>query len=136
MKFFIFLWGVMTLLAFAKGYYQKNRGFDPYEMNWLMTYGRRTHFIITGIRYFSFFTDAANGLIGFPAAGKNGNVYLLASWDGSKLRVAGTLALEFVPADARALLLDGCLYICSPGEVSVADPETMTVIASVSNTEG
>ncbi|MBR6285366.1 MAG: O-antigen ligase family protein [Bacteroidaceae bacterium] len=60
MKFFIFLWGVMTLLATAKGYYQKNRGFDPYEMNWLMTYGRRTHFIITGIRYFSFFTDAAN----------------------------------------------------------------------------
>lgn len=60
MKFFIFLWGVMTLLATAKGYYQKNRGFDPYEMTWLLTYGRRTHFIITGIRYFSFFTDAAN----------------------------------------------------------------------------
>lgn len=59
-KFFIFLWGIMTLLATAKGYWQKNRGFDPYEMQWLLTYGRRTHFIITGIRYFSFFTDAAN----------------------------------------------------------------------------
>lgn len=84
----------------------------------------------------AFFTDPANGLIGFPATGKQGNEYLLISWDGSKLRVAGTLAPEYVPANARALLLDGYLYICSPGEVSVADPETMKVIATVSNAVG
>lgn len=84
----------------------------------------------------AFFTDPVNGLVGFPAAGKNGNVYLLASWDGAKLRVAGTLAPEYVPAGARTLLLDGYLYVCSPGEVCVADPETMKIVATVSNTVG
>ena len=82
------------------------------------------------------FTDPVNGLIGFPAAGQNRNEYLLVSWDGSKLRETGAFELEYVPADARALLLNGSLYICSPGEVCVTDPETMKVIASVSNAVG
>ena len=52
----------MTLLAAAKGYWQKNKGFDSTELSWLWAYGARTHFIHSGIRYFSFFTDA--GLFG------------------------------------------------------------------------
>jgi len=56
------LWGIMTLLAAAKGYWQKNKGFDSTELSWLWAYGARTHFIHSGIRYFSFFTDA--GLFG------------------------------------------------------------------------
>lgn len=84
----------------------------------------------------AFFTDPVNGLIGFPTAGKNGNEYLLAAWDGSKLRINGSFQLEYVPADARALLLNGILYICSPGEVCVTDPETMKVIKTVSNAVG
>lgn len=56
---FLILWGIMTLLAVAKGYWQKNRGFDSTELAWLWSYGARTHFIHSGIRYFSFFTDAA-----------------------------------------------------------------------------
>mgnify|MGYP006869451538 CR=1 FL=1 len=48
----------MTLLAAAKGYWQKNKGFDSTELSWLWAYGARTHFIHSGIRYFSFFTDA------------------------------------------------------------------------------
>ena len=84
----------------------------------------------------AFFTDPANGLIGFPTAGQKGNEYLLASWDGAKLRTNGSFQLEYVPANARALLLDGILYICSPGELCVTDPETMKVIATVTNAVG
>lgn len=57
--YFLVLWGIITLLATAKGYWQKNRGFDSTELAWLWAYGARTHFIHSGIRYFSFFTDAA-----------------------------------------------------------------------------
>lgn len=57
--YFLILWGIMTLSAAAKGYLQKNRGFDSTELAWLWSYGARTHFIHSGIRYFSFFTDAA-----------------------------------------------------------------------------
>ena len=57
---FLIIWGILTLLAVAKGYWQKNKGFDDAEWIWLMTRGYRTHLIHTGIRYFSFFSDAAN----------------------------------------------------------------------------
>ena len=57
---FLILWGILTLLASAKGYWQKNQGFDNAEWIWLMAGGYRTHLIHTGVRYFSFFTDAAN----------------------------------------------------------------------------
>lgn len=82
------------------------------------------------------FTDPANCLIGFPAVGKGRTEYLLVRWTGSELKQKGALALEYVPADARALLLDGLLYVCSPGAVYVADPETMSVLATVSNAVG
>lgn len=59
-KWLLFIWGIFILLASAKGYWQRNQGFDRYEMAWLWSVGARTHFISTGIRYFSFFSDAAN----------------------------------------------------------------------------
>ena len=59
-RYFFILWGILTLLAAAKGYWQKVHGFDATEYAWLMTRGRSTHIIHSGIRYFSFFTDAAN----------------------------------------------------------------------------
>lgn len=33
--YFLILWGIMTLLAAAKGYWQKNKGFDSTELSWL-----------------------------------------------------------------------------------------------------
>lgn len=57
---FLIVWGILTILAAAKGYWQKNRGFDSAEWAWLMAGGHRTHLIHTGIRFFSFFSDAAN----------------------------------------------------------------------------
>ncbi len=59
-KLLLLVWSVLTLLAAFKGYWQKNHGFDSTELIWLYTGGARTHLINTGIRYFSFFTDAGN----------------------------------------------------------------------------
>lgn len=39
---------------------QKYFGFDTYETRWLNNGGATTHIIHSGIRYFSFFTDASN----------------------------------------------------------------------------
>lgn len=60
-RWILVIWAILTLLAAAKGYWQKNRGFDSAELYWLYAgNGASTHFISTGIRFFSFFTDAAN----------------------------------------------------------------------------
>lgn len=57
--FFIF-WGVLTVLAALKAIGQKFIGLDTDERIWLYTLGAHTHLIYSGIRYFSFFSDAAN----------------------------------------------------------------------------
>lgn len=81
------------------------------------------------------FVDAEAGLIGLPLEGERA-AYLLLEYDGGKLHEKGTLALEYVPDDARTLLIDGLLYICGPGEVYVADPEEAELLAVVSNAVG
>ena len=35
LHYFLILWGIFTLLAAAKGYWQKNKGFDSTELAWL-----------------------------------------------------------------------------------------------------
>ena len=61
LKWFLFLWSVLTLLAIGKSLMQKFIGFDSAELYWLHVLGgSRTHIIYTGVRYFSFFTDAAS----------------------------------------------------------------------------
>ena len=82
------------------------------------------------------FADPATGWIGWPAQGEDGVEYRLFRWTGTELREKGVLDLEYIPADARGLLLDGLLYVCSYGAVYVTDPETATVVATVSNTVG
>lgn len=55
------VWSVLTLLAVGKACIQKFVGFSPAEINWLFYEGgRTTHLLSTGVRYFSFFSDAAN----------------------------------------------------------------------------
>lgn len=57
----VFLWSIFSLMAFLKVMYQKDVGFDFAEMRWLYVEGKAsTHILSSGIRYFSFFTDAAN----------------------------------------------------------------------------
>jgi hypothetical protein len=60
LKLFLFTWSILTLLAVSKALMQKYYGFDEMEKYWLYVVGgARTHIIYSGIRYFSFFTDAA-----------------------------------------------------------------------------
>ncbi len=60
-KIFLGIWSVLTVLAVLKALAQKFIGFDDAEMYWLFVSGGQiTHLIGYGVRYFSFFTDAAN----------------------------------------------------------------------------
>lgn len=60
-QWLLIIWAGLSLLAAARGYWQRNHGFDSAELHWLYAEGGyRTHFLRTGIRYFSFFSDAAN----------------------------------------------------------------------------
>jgi O-antigen ligase len=61
LKLFLFIWSLLTLLAVIKALVQKLIGFDAAELYWLNVIGgRSTHIISSGIRYFSFYTDAAS----------------------------------------------------------------------------
>lgn len=61
MKLIAFIWSLLVITAVLKALMQKYIGFDAAEQYWLFVEGfARTHIIQTGIRYFSFFTDAAN----------------------------------------------------------------------------
>lgn len=60
-QWLLIIWAILTILAAAKGYWQRNRGFDAAELTWLFYEGgAKTHIIHSGIRFFSFFTDAAS----------------------------------------------------------------------------
>lgn len=53
--------GIFIIIAFLKVLYQKYVGFDFAEKRWLyIDRAATTHILSTGIRYFSYFTDAAN----------------------------------------------------------------------------
>ena len=57
----LLIWSVFILAATVKGYWQKTFGFNQKELYFLYVLGGfKTHIIWSGIRYFSFFSDAAN----------------------------------------------------------------------------
>ncbi len=61
LKYILAIWSVLTLIAVGKACIQKFYGFNAAENYWLFVLGgRTTHIIYSGIRYFSFFSDAAN----------------------------------------------------------------------------
>lgn len=61
LQYMLMIWSILTMLAVAKACVQKFIGFDAAENYWLFVLGgRSTHIISTGVRYFSFFSDAAN----------------------------------------------------------------------------
>lgn len=61
LKLMLVVWSVLTLTAVAKALWQKYVGFTAAENYWLFVLGGHvTHIIYTGVRYFSFFSDAAN----------------------------------------------------------------------------
>lgn len=57
----LILIGLFTIIAFLKLMYQRYVGFDSSERYWLYVQeAAKTHILSTGIRYFSYFTDAGN----------------------------------------------------------------------------
>lgn len=69
-EWLLVLWSFFILIAAARGYWQKSHGFNDRELAFLFEYGAaRTHIIWSGIRYFSFFTDAANFGVHLSMAG-------------------------------------------------------------------
>jgi len=111
LRIFFGLWGILILLGALKAIGQKYIGLDRFESTWLYTFGAHTHVIYSGIRYFSFFTDAANfgchmglGIVVFTILAfyeKNANrrifciaVALLAVYG---LMISGTRAAMAVP---------------------------------------
>jgi hypothetical protein len=64
------IWAVLSLTAVLKALIQQYLGFDSAESRWLYVEGAsRTHIIYSGIRYFSFFSDAANFGSGIALSG-------------------------------------------------------------------
>lgn len=60
-KRFLMILSILTIIAVLKAAMQKYWGFDLFEKRWLyIAGGASTHIIYSGIRYFSFFTDAGN----------------------------------------------------------------------------
>lgn len=61
LKYMLLIWSVLTLIGVGKACIQKFIGFNEAELYWLYVLGgQTTHIIYSGIRYFSFFSDAAN----------------------------------------------------------------------------
>lgn len=69
LKTILFIFSLFTAMAIFKTFMQKYTGFDSYETKWLNNGGATTHIIHSGIRYFSFFTDASNMGSNMGAAG-------------------------------------------------------------------
>lgn len=57
---FLRLWAYFSIIAAFWAWRQQTFGWDNAENAWLMSGGARTHIIGGSIRYFSFFSDAAN----------------------------------------------------------------------------
>ena len=76
------------------------------------------------------------GLLGFPETLEEGTCFHLLRFDGAELTELRSYTLSFLPEDAGAVLLDGLLYLCSPGMTYVIDPASDTPAAIVTNAEG
>lgn len=77
-KTFLFVWAILALTAVLKAFIQKTFGLDAAERYWLYYGGgSTTHLLYYGIRYFSFFTDAANFGTGVAFSGA---VFAIASF--------------------------------------------------------
>ncbi|MDR0894076.1 MAG: O-antigen ligase family protein [Prevotellaceae bacterium] len=56
----LILLSIFVITAGFKVYWQKSQGFDRYEAAWLSSGAWMTHLLKSGIRYFSFYSDAGN----------------------------------------------------------------------------
>jgi len=83
-KNLLIIWAIFSLLAVSKALMQRYIGFDFAESRWLALGGANTHILQSGIRYFSFFTDAASFGSGM---GFSFVVFVVSSFHFKKLRL-------------------------------------------------
>lgn len=136
LKWFLFVWSLLTLLAIGKSLMQKFIGFDSAELYWLHVLGgSRTHIIHTGVRYFSFFTDAASfgcnmgmsfvvfGITALYIHSKPLRVYyiVVALLAGYAMMISGTRAAIAVPFAGFTffVLLSKQLKVIIPGTILI-----------------
>ena len=62
--------------------------------------------------------------------------YLVYRFDGSAFAESGSFRLDYLPYDARGIVLGEALYLCSPGVTYAVDLNSLTVLAEVSNAVG
>lgn len=118
-KVIVILYSIFTLFAVLKALQQKFLGFDPFEQKWLNDGGALTHIILTGTRYFSFFTDAGNFgsnmgcasvfffLLSLFTEKKNLKFYfvVVAALSGYGLFISGTRGAMIVPLGGLAMYI-------------------------------
>lgn len=117
LRYAFILLGIFTIIVFLKLLWQKYRWFDAAETAWLMEGSWRTHLLPSGIRYFSFLSDAGNfgaimgmtSIIYFiqflhPYTRKLRYFYLLiALLGGAGMLMSGTRGSIIVPLGGLAL---------------------------------
>ncbi|MDD2498318.1 MAG: O-antigen ligase family protein [Desulfitobacteriaceae bacterium] len=124
-------------MAISKAFIQKYIGFDAAEHYWLYVMGgSSTHIIYTGVRYFSFFSDAASfgcgmgmsmvvfSLVAFQTPSKSLRFYFIAValLAGYGMMISGTRAAIAIPFVGYTLfaLLSKKWKIVIPGMVLIA----------------
>lgn len=127
----LMLVGLFTIIAFLKLMYQKYVGFDSAERYWLYVQdASKTHILSTGIRYFSYFTDAGNfgtvmaaiatvyAIIGFNTHSRKRAIFYLtiAAMGTIGMLLSGTRGALIVPFSGLALY---CL-ICKSFKIFAA----------------
>jgi len=104
LKRFLFIWAILSLIAVLKAFIQKTFGFDKAELIWLYVGGgSTTHIISSGIRYFSFYTDAANFGTGIAFSGV---VFAISSFYFKQIRMK-LFYLLVAAACAYGMLISG-----------------------------
>ncbi len=119
LNFFLYVWGVFTILGTLKGVQQNYIGLDGGEQFWLDTVGAVTHVINGQLRVFSFFSDAgqfgaaqgAAGIVGILVAvslksrGPKLFFYIVGFMGFWGMMLSGTRGAIIVP------LLGGLVYL-------------------------
>lgn len=113
----LIIYSILTLTAVVKVLWQRYIGWDYAELRWLNNGGALTHLIMTGTRYFSFFSDAGNFGSNMGCAGivfiisalftksKLKSIYYIAVGSGAfyAMMLSGTRGAMIVPLAGLAL---------------------------------
>lgn len=80
--------------------------------------------------------DEAAGRFCFPVQNEGKPSVRFFTFGEDRIDPAGSVEVDFLPYGARFLPAGGLLYFCSPGVNYVIDPETMTILTSLTEAVG